>query len=460
MTLNEYIDNLRGKRVAVVGIGVSNTPLIECLLAGGCSVTACDRRTREQLGEAAARLESMGAVLRLGPDYLRDLDFDVIFRTPGVHPYKPELMAARERGCIITSEMEAFFSLCPCRTIAVTGSDGKTTTCSIIAELLKAEGYKVHLGGNIGKPLLTEIPNIAPEDIVVLELSSFQLHSMKCRPNVAVITNISPNHLDVHPDFEDYVNAKKRIFLEQEDDNTLVLNLDNNITAGFAGESRAKVRFFSRRESMENGVFSRDGMIYLSRYYQVSSIIPETEILLPGVHNIENYMAAFAATEGLVSTRVCRRVARTYGGVAHRLEVIRKLRGVTYCNDSIATSPTRTIAGLRSFTTKPILIVGGYDKNIPFDELAREIVRRVKALILTGDTAQKIKAAVEADLEYDPYKLPITVLDDFREAVLAAHRAAEEGDIVLLSPACSSFDKFRNFAHRGDVFREIVRGLE
>lgn len=460
MTLNEYIDNLRGKRVAVVGIGVSNTPLIECLLAGGCSVTACDRRTREQLGEAAARLESMGAVLRLGPDYLRDLDFDVIFRTPGVHPYKPELMAARERGCIITSEMEAFFSLCPCRTIAVTGSDGKTTTCSIIAELLKAEGYKVHLGGNIGKPLLTEIPNIAPEDIVVLELSSFQLHSMKCRPNVAVITNISPNHLDVHPDFEDYVNAKKRIFLEQEDDNTLVLNLDNNITAGFAGESRAKVRFFSRRESMENGVFSRDGMIYLSRYYQVSSIIPETEILLPGVHNIENYMAAFAATEGLVSTRVCRRVARTYGGVAHRLEVIRKLRGVTYCNDSIATSPTRTIAGLRSFTTKPILIAGGYDKNIPFDELAREIVRRVKALILTGDTAQKIKAAVEADLEYEPFKLPITVCEDFGEAVLTAHEAAEEGDIVLLSPACSSFDKFRNFAHRGDVFREIVLGLE
>ena len=458
MTLAEYMKSLHGKKIGVIGIGVSNTPLLEALLDSGNDVTACDRRSREALEGLAEQLEAKGAKLRLGADYLQDLDCDLVFRTPGIHPENPEFRAA-VGSATVTSEMEVFFSLCPCRTIAVTGSDGKTTTTSIIAELLRTEGYTVHLGGNIGKPLLTEIPKMRPEDFAVLELSSFQLHSMTCSPDVAVITNISPNHLDVHPDYADYIAAKEQIFCNQRPDACLVLNQDNSITREFAGKARGRVRFFSRRETMQNGVFSKDGTLYASRDFYVEAILPETEILLPGKHNVENYCAAFAATLDYVSADVYRKVARNYKGVAHRLERIRVRDGVTYINDSIASSPTRTIAGLRALEKKPILIAGGYDKQIPFEELGDEICQRVKALFLTGFTAEKIKRAVEQSIYYDPVRLPIVVLDDFKETILAASAMAQDGDTVLLSPACSSFDKFRNFAHRGDTFREIVNAL-
>lgn len=459
MTLGEYMQSLHGKKIGVVGIGVSNTPLLEALLDSGNDVTACDRRDRAALEGLAERLEAKGGKLHLGPDYLKDLHCDLVFRTPGIHPENPEFRAAVGTAKV-TSEMEVFFALCPCRIIAVTGSDGKTTTTSIIAELLRAGGYTVHLGGNIGKPLLTEVPNMKPEDFAVLELSSFQLHSMICAPDVAVVTNVSPNHLDVHPDYADYIAAKEQIFCNQKSDACLVLNLDNNITKNFAAEAKGRVRFFSRTVAMQNGVFSKDGTLYASRNYAVEAILPETEILLPGKHNVENYCAAFAATLDYVSADVYRKVARNYKGVAHRLERIRILNGVTYINDSIASSPTRTIAGLRALETKPILIAGGYDKQIPFEELGDEICQRVKALFLTGFTAEKIKQAVERSVHYDPLRLRITVMDDFKETILAASRLAEDGDTVLLSPACSSFDKFQNFAHRGDTFREIVNGLE
>lgn len=460
MTLQVYVEELRGKRVAIVGAGVSNTPLIELLLQNGLDITVCDLRTEDKLPEAEG-WKARGASLMLGEDYLAALsDFDVIFRTPGLLPTDPALVKARANGCVITSEMEAFFSLCPCRTIAITGSDGKTTTSSIIAELLRAGGVRVHLGGNIGKPLLTEIPDMRPEDTAVLELSSFQLHSIDIRPDTAIITNISPNHLDKHVDFEDYVAAKRRIFENQRPEDRLILNRDNPYTARFAENARAQVLQFSRREPLENGVFCRDNMIYFSRGYEVEPIIPASEIKLPGVHNIENYMAAFAAVEDMVSPEKCRRVARTYGGVPHRLELVRKLDGVAYINDSIASSPTRTIAGLRAMKKKPILIAGGHDKHIPFDSLADEICERVKALYLCGDTAEAIAKAVRRSVFYDPSRLPISIVPDLRTAVEAARQGAAPGDIVLLSPACSSFDRFRNFAERGDLFREIVKGFE
>lgn len=460
MTLSDYIVTLRNKRVCVIGIGVSNTPLIELLLQSGICVTVCDRRSAQAIGDCAERIASMGAALRLGESYLDELDFDVIFRTPGLLPTHPSLERARERGAVVTSEMEVFFALCPCRTIAVTGSDGKTTTSSIIAELLKAGGHRVHLGGNIGRPLLTQIPEMLPADVAVLELSSFQLHSISLRPDVAVVTNVSPNHLDVHPDFDDYVSAKKRIFANQTPDDRLILNMDNPYTAKFAGETRSRVSFFSRREMVRDGVFCRDDTIYFARNYEVESIIPASEILLPGVHNVENYMAAFSAVDGLVSPEMCRAVARTYGGVAHRLERIRVLGGVTYINDSIASSPTRTIAGLRAMRAKPILIAGGHDKNIPFDLLADEICERCRALLLSGDTAEKIASAVQHSVFYDPLKLPVKLVPDLRAAIDEARAMARAGDIVLLSPACSSFDRFRNFAERGDLFRNIVNGFE
>ena len=442
MTLQEYVDSLKGRRIAVLGIGVSNTPLIDLLLKNDLPLTVCDMRTEEALGDAAAALRARGAQLRLGPGYLDDLDgFDYIFRTPGLLPTDPALVKAKARGAVVTSEMEIFFRLCPCRTIGITGSDGKTTTSSIIAELLKAAGRRVHLGGNIGKPLLCEIPDFQPDDIAVLELSSFQLHSINIRPDVAVITNVSPNHLDKHPDFDDYVNAKRQIFANQTADDVLVVNRDNAYTARFGEEAKSRVLYFSRKETLSDGVFCRNGMIYRSHNYEVESIIPESEILLPGVHNVENYMAAFAAVD-------------------HRLELIRKLNGVSYINDSIATSPTRTIAGLRAMRAKPILIAGGHDKHVSFDGLADEICERVRALLLTGDTAEQIAIAVRRSVFYDPMRLPIKIVPDLTTAVLEAKAMASPGDIVLLSPACSSFDRFRNFAERGDKFREIVMGFK
>ncbi|MDO4749703.1 MAG: UDP-N-acetylmuramoyl-L-alanine--D-glutamate ligase [Eubacteriales bacterium] len=460
MTLQEYIEGLRGKRIGVVGIGVSNKPLMELLLKGGCDVTACDKTSRDQLGDTAKHYEALGAKLQLGPDYLNNLDFDVIFRTPGLHPNTPQLIAARERGCVITSEMEAFFKLCPCHTVAITGSDGKTTTTTIIAEMLRAKGYTVHLGGNIGKPLLADVPNMKPEDYAVLELSSFQLHGMYLNPDVAVVTNLSPNHLDVHPDYADYLFAKEHIFRNQTPDKVLVLNQDNARCEEYGAIATAKVRWFSREKAVVDGVFARDDMVYRSTNYMVDTIMPTASILLPGDHNVENYLAAFAAVESLVDNETCRNVAQTFKGVPHRLEIVRKLNGVTFCNDSIATSPTRTIAGLRSFDCKPVLIAGGHDKYVPFGELGEVICRRAKALFLTGDTADKIRVAVENSASYDPAYLPISVYDDFDEAVYAAIDFAEEGDVVLLSPACSSYDRFLNFAQRGNCFRDIVMSLQ
>ena len=461
MTLQEYVDSLNGRRIAVLGYGVSNTPLIDLLLDNGHKICVCDMRAEDALGETAAKLRERGAELRLGKDYLDGLDdYDYIFRTPGLLPLDPALVRAKERGAVVTSEMEVFFHLCPCRTIGITGSDGKTTTSSIIAELLKAAGRTVHLGGNIGKPLLCEIPSFGPDDIAVLELSSFQLHSIDIRPDVAVITNVSPNHLDKHPDFDDYVNAKRQIFAHQGPEQLLIVNRDNSYTARFGEEANSRVLYFSRKETLSDGVFCRNGMIYKSHNYEVESIIPASEILLPGVHNVENYMAAFAAVDEIVSPELCRKVARSYGGVTHRLELIRKLGGVSYINDSIATSPTRTIAGLRAMRAKPILIAGGHDKHVSFDGLADEICERVRALLLTGDTAEQIAIAVRRSVFYDPMRLPIKIVPDLTTAVLEAKAMAVPGDIVLLSPACSSFDRFRNFAERGDKFREIVMGFK
>ena len=460
MTLSEYADSLRGKTIAVIGIGVSNRPLIELLLSHGCDVTACDLRTREQMGEEAARLEELGAKLKLGPDYLEGLDQDILFRTPGLMPFEEHLEAAKARGGVLTSEMEAFLSLCPCRVIAVTGSDGKTTTSTIIAELLKAAGFRVHLGGNIGNPLLCEIPDIRPGDIAVLELSSFQLHSMYCCPDIAVVTNISPNHLDKHKDFQDYIDAKREILLHQTPDCRLILNADDAHTPYYEGFARAHISRFSDRQTLEEGAFVRDGVLVRKGGGEERAVLPVSEIRLPGEHNVLNYLAAFAATEGLVPDAVCAEVARRFAGVEHRLEIVRTLHGVTYINDSIGSSPTRTIAGLRAMRTKPIVIAGGYDKLIPFDELGDALCEYAKAVFLTGDTAEKIRAAILQSPRYEASGLPVTMEADFRAAVLAAAQAAGEGDIVLFSPACASFDHFKNFAERGRFYKSIIMELE
>ena len=356
MTFSDYIDYLRGKRIGVIGFGVSNQPLVRVLLRNGCDVTVCDRRERAQLGAAGDEAAAQGAKFALGADYLEHLDFDVIFRTPGVLPIVPQLRKAAQNGAILTSEMEAFCNLCPCRILAITGSDGKTTTSTITAELLRAQGYTVHLGGNIGTPLFDRIADIRPDDFAVLELSSFQLHSMHCAPDVAIITNISPNHLDVHPDFEDYVSAKCSIYRGQRPDGVLVLNARDAHTPRFAAEAPGSVRYFSSIGPVENGVYCSDGVIYRAHGGKAEKLIDVSDIRIPGAHNVENYMAAFAATDGLVGQAACVQVARSFAGVAHRMERIRELNGITFINDSIASSPTRTIAGLHALPKPPVII--------------------------------------------------------------------------------------------------------
>lgn len=455
--LEKFLNELKHKKISVIGMGISNKPLIKLFIENGIEFTLRDLNGKNNLDSAFLdMLGDRGVELVLGKDYLKNIDSEIIFRTPGVLPTEPELQNAVLTGSQITSEMEVFMNLCPAKIVAVTGSDGKTTTASIIAELLYASGYRVHLGGNIGKPLLCELDEIDKDDFAVLELSSFQLHSINVSPQIAVITNISQNHLDKHVSYEDYVESKKRVFINQKEDGILVLNADDSLCMDFAAEARGELRFFSMKQALGDGCFYTDGTIYSSKNYLSKALMPSSSVLLPGNHNIANYMAAFTALREIVSDETCREVAQKFKGVKHRLELVRKFNGVSYINDSIASSPSRTIAGLNAVKTKPVLIAGGHDKNIPFDKLADVISEKVKALIVTGDTAEKIAAAVKSSIFYRPEKLPIIFASDLETAVLEAKKLATRGDIVLLSPACSSFDMFNNFAERGELFREVV----
>lgn len=458
MTLRKYLDRLKDKRIAVIGLGVSNLPLIRLLLEAGLAVTGRDRKELDSFGSELEELIARGLELKPGSGYLNDLDEDVIFRTPGLYPNTPELVAAKERGSLITSEMEAFFEICPCPIIAVTGSDGKTTTTSIIAELIRSSGHTAHLGGNIGVPLLASAPEISKEHCAVLELSSFQLMTMKKSPHIAVVTNITPNHLDYHRDMAEYTDAKKNIFLHQEPEDLLILNMDNEITYGFTRSAPGRVRHFSTRSVPENGFCFRDGRIISVINGTETDVADGASVLLRGMHNIENIMAAFAAVYDIAGPGICREVAGSFPGVEHRMEKVREAGGVAFYNDSIASTPARTIAGLKSFEQKVILIAGGYDKNIPYDDLGPVIREKVKLLVLTGTTAARIERSVlEAR---GSGSLPEIIHEPgFETAVLAAAARAVPGDIVLLSPASASFDRFRNFAERGNKFKDIVSGL-
>ena len=450
MTFENYFESLKDRNIVVLGLGVSNRPLVRLLLEFGCRVTGCDKTPREKVDAEVLELEAQGCALRLGDTYLDNLQADLVFRTPGMHPNNPALVRLREGGAEVTSEMEVFFEVCPCRLLAVTGSDGKTTTTSVIAEMLKTAGHTVWLGGNIGTPLLPLCRQMQPTDIAVVELSSFQLMDMRRSPSVAVITNLSPNHLDVHKDMEEYTLAKTNIFRFQSSEDVLVVNRDNAITDGFAGPGLT--RKFSRQEKT-NGVWLENGIIYRGD----TPVLHARDILIPGVHNIENYMAAILAVEGLVEDDVIRQVAKTFGGVEHRIELVRVKDGVRFYNDSIASSPSRTVAGLRSFTEKVILIAGGYDKKVPYDTLGPEICAHVKKVFLNGHTAPQIRAAVETCDA--PQKPEMVDCGDFESAVRAAAAFARQGDVVFMSPASPAFDQFKNFMVRGDFYKKLVMEL-
>lgn len=453
---DQYLARIAGRRVAVIGAGVSNLPLVRLLRGAGIDVTVHDKK--ETLDESGEELAGLGVRLSLGAGYLDDLCEDIVFRTPGLHPDHPALEAVRARGGEVTSEMELFFSVCPCSIIGITGSDGKTTTTTLVYEFLKHAGHTCHLGGNIGKPLLPEVNAMGPDDLAIVELSSFQLMGMHYSPDIAAITNLTPNHLDYHKDFDEYVQAKTSIFTHQKPGGKLVLNADDAVTRTLGIPGAHTIWHCSKRVKPETGVYLRDGVIYIARNGQDRALMRADEIRIPGAHNVSNVMMAAAIVQDLCEDADITAVARTFGGVEHRIEFVREFEGVQYYNDSIASSPTRTIAGLSSFDRKLILIAGGYDKHIPYDVLGGPICDHVKTLILTGATAPKIRACVEETGR--PDQPQIIDVPSLESAVRTASATAAPGDIVIMSPASASFDRFKNFMERGDRFKELVGALQ
>lgn len=452
--ITKFLETIRGMKISVIGIGVSNRPLIQFLLEAGAIVTAHDKKTGEELGDVAKTLKNAGVTLVLGDTYLDKIGGEMVFRTPGLRYDHPSLLEAKARGAKITSEMEVFLSLCPSNVIAVTGSDGKTTTTTLIYKMLTEAGYKTYLGGNIGTPLLSQVTQMQEEDYVVLELSSFQLHTMEQSPRRAVITNITPNHLDYHIDYAEYIDAKKNLMLYQTPEDTVVLNLDNQITREFTKKAKGRVLTFSKTEPSADIYFDGTDI-----FADGKKILCAADIQIPGLHNIENYMAAIGAVKDLVSKDVINTVAKTFGGVAHRIEFVRMLDGVKYYNSSIDSSPNRTINTLQVFYEPVVLIAGGKDKGIPYDEIGKPILDHVKSLILIGATAEVIYRAVKAEMEKQNREIPVYFETDYASAVCRAKEEAKAGDVVLLSNASTSFDMFRNFEERGNLFKELVNKL-
>ncbi len=452
--------SLMGKRVFVLGIGVSNLPALNFFGGCGAIVTACDMKTEDKFPEEV--LKTVNTVCDncyFGEDYLDHLDeADIIVKSPGINPAIKQIADARKNGKEITSEIEIFMSLCPCKMIAVTGSDGKTTTTTLIYKILSEEGYRCYVGGNIGTPLLDKVDEMRPDDMVVLELSSFQLMNMRVSPHVAVITNITPNHLDYHKDMTEYVDAKMQIFKNQSETGKLIVNRDNSITASFAGKQKGSVEFFSRKYSDADAVVS-DGWIC----YKGEKIVNTADIRIKGVHNVENYLAATAATMEFVDKESIEKVAKNFGGVEHRMEFVRHLDGVNFYNDSIGSTPTRTIAGLEAHDGDIVLIAGGKDKNLDYTDLGKVIKRKVKVLVLVGATSDKIEASVREAFGDSPC-IPIIRQDNYEDAVKGAFALArgirkEEDVSVIMSNASTSFDMFRNFEERGNVYKSIVNSL-
>lgn len=458
--LNEFNKNIKDKKVAIIGLGISNKPLIEYLYNLGVIITVFDNRPQEKIDEDIwNKVIEFNLPYSIGENYLDKLaGFDFIFRSPSCRPDLPEIQKEVERGAILTSEIELVLKLTPCKTVGITGSDGKTTTTSLIYEILKRK-YNCFLGGNIGTPLFTKIADMKPKDIVILELSSFQLMNMDISTDIAVVTNISPNHLNVHKDYQEYIDSKANIFTHQNENGILVINYDNDITKNFAKSANGKVVYFSRRTKLPNGVIFDDNVVKICENDLRRHVINRKDVKIRGMHNIENICAAVAATESLISPEDQAKAISEFTGVEHRLEFVREIDGIKWYNDSIASSPNRTIAGLNSYDEKIVLIAGGRDKHLDYEPIAKPIVDKVSTLILMGETANKINSVVVEELKKQNKELNIIRVQNVPEAVLAAKANAHLGEIVLFSPASTSFDMFKNFEERGKKFKEEVNKL-
>lgn len=459
--LEEFEDFIRFRKVAVIGLGVSNIPLIDYLYEKKAQVTVFDDRNKEELSkDIINKITKYEFASFFGENCLESLQgFSLIFRSPSCMPTKKELKAEEQRGAIVTTEIELLLKMLPCKTIGVTGSDGKTTTTSLIYSILQKAGYTTYLGGNIGIPLFTKLSKITPSDIVVLELSSFQLMEMQVSPDIAVITNITPNHLNIHKDYEEYIDAKKNIFKFQNENGILVLNYDNDITRKCKNEAKGKVVFFSSKSKLDDG-FIVDGNVIKECQDKIRRHILDTdEVILRGNHNFENIASAIAATKTLVDLETAASAIKEFKPVEHRLEYIREINQVKWYNDSVSSSPTRTIAGLNSFKEKIVLIAGGYDKNLDYTPIAKPIIENVNKLILLGQTSDKIFEAVKQELENQNKTLDIYMCKTLEETVNLAKKIAQKGEVVLFSPASASFDMFKNFADRGEKFKILVNKL-
>ena len=459
--LEEFCDYIRYKKVAIIGLGVSNIPLIDYLYELKADITVFDKREIEKIDKKVMdNITKKGIKFSLGEKYLSHLQgFSIIFRSPSCRPDLPEIIEELKRGAILTSEIEMLMELCPGKVIGVTGSDGKTTTTTLIYEILKNSGYHCYLGGNIGIPLFSKIGEMRPDDIVVLELSSFQLMNIKTSPHIAVVTNVSPNHLDIHKSYEEYIEAKKNIFKYQASEDCLILNYDNDITREFAQEANSQVVFFSKKHKLDDGVILDEGIIKICENKLRKHILNTKEMILRGEHNYENACAAIAATKTLAPIETQVDTILHFQGVEHRLEFVRECNGVKWYNDSIGTSPTRTMAGLNSFEKSVILIAGGYDKHLDYTPLAKPILEHVKSLILMGQTAPKIKEAVLQEMSRSHKEIKIYDCETLADTVQVAQQIARKGDIVLFSPASASFDLYKNFEERGNAFKTLVHAL-
>ncbi len=464
MNGREWMERLQRGTCAVIGLGVSNLPLIRYLRGHGVSVTARDKKTKEELGDVASEIASLGVPLILGETYLSDLTEDYLFRTPGLRPDLPAFEEAKARGAIVTSEMELFLRLTPAYVIGITGSDGKTTTTTLTGLFLEAErrlsrtGGKIYVGGNIGSPLLAQVDAMTKDDIAVVELSSFQLFDLPLSPHRAAITNLTENHLDWHRDMEEYGQAKTHIFRHAPNE-LLVTNAENAAAMVLCDGCQSPITLFSSKRELRDlpkgdgaRIVLKNGFITVCEQGREEPILATRDILLPGKHNLENYMTAIALTRGLVSPEAIREVATTFPGVPHRMERVAEINGVTYLNSSIDSTPARTEATLAALEGRLIVICGGYNKNVSLVPLARTLNARAAAVVLTGASAEEIQAA----LEQERATLPILIRKDFAEAVAAARSLALAGDTVVLSPACASFDAFLNYKQRGERFRELV----
>lgn len=459
--LIEFEEYIRFRKVAVIGLGVSNLPLLDYLKEKKARVTVFDSHIIDEIeSETMDKITNYGFEFSFGENSLEKLKgFDLIFRSPSCLPTRPELEQEVQRGAIVTTEIELLMQMCPCKIVGVTGSDGKTTTTSMIATILKKAGYTVHLGGNIGIPLFTKLKEMKPGDLVVLELSSFQLMGMQESPDIAVITNVTPNHLNVHKDYEEYIEAKKNIFKYQDEKSIVVLNYDNEITRNCAKEAKGKVIFFSGHHKLDNGFIVDNDVIKLCEDKVRRHIFNTEDTILRGVHNMENIATALAATASLVDLDIALEAIKEFKPVEHRIEWIRDIDGVKWYNDSASSSPTRTLAGIYAFHEEIILIAGGYDKNLDYTPLAKPIVEKVKGLILIGQTSDKIFDCVKKELEEQNKDLPIYQCESLKQTVELAKKIANPNQVVLFSPASASFDMFKNAYDRGNQFKELVRKL-